>query len=61
MWLILQIVLTSPMHGSPQCGLLDATTLWHFDASEWAPSTASKADITFRSDKTRFTSTSRSR
>src|SRR5262249_883296 len=22
----------------------DATTLWHFDAAEWAPSTASKAD-----------------
>ena len=26
---------------SPQCGLLDATTLGHFDA-EWAPSTASR-------------------
>jgi hypothetical protein len=24
----------------------DATTLWHFDAAEWAPSTASKADLT---------------
>ena len=23
----------------------NATTLWHFDASEWAPSTASQADI----------------
>jgi hypothetical protein len=22
----------------------DATTLWHFDAAEWAPSTASKAE-----------------
>ena len=22
----------------------DATTLWHFDAAEWAPSTASLAD-----------------
>jgi len=33
------------MDGSPQCGLLHATTLWHFDASERAPSTASKADI----------------
>ena len=31
------------MDGSPQCGLLDATTLWHFDASERAPSTASLA------------------
>src|SRR5262249_2278564 len=39
------IVLTSPMDGSPQCGLLKATTLGHFDAAEWAPSTASKADI----------------
>jgi hypothetical protein len=33
------------MDGSPQRGLLHATTLWHFDAAEWAPSTASKADI----------------
>jgi hypothetical protein len=24
----------------------NATTLWHFDAAEWAPSTASKADLT---------------
>jgi hypothetical protein len=24
----------------------NATTLWHFDAAEWAPSTASKADFT---------------
>src|SRR5262249_7767388 len=39
------IVLTSPMDGSPQRGLLHATTLWHFDAAEWAPSTASLADI----------------
>jgi hypothetical protein len=39
------IVLTSPMDGSPQRGLLHATTLWHFDAVEWAPSTASQADI----------------
>jgi len=22
----------------------DETTLWHFDAAEWAPSTASKAE-----------------
>jgi hypothetical protein len=22
-----------------------ATTLWHFDAAEWAPSTASTADV----------------
>src|SRR5262245_52090316 len=44
------IVLTSPMDGSPQCGLLKATTLWHFDAAEWAPSTASKADICFSLD-----------
>jgi hypothetical protein len=33
------------MDGSPQCGLLNATTLWHLDAAEWAPSTASFADI----------------
>src|SRR5262249_7081059 len=37
------IVLTSPMDGSPQVVRFDATTLWHFDAAEWAPSTASKA------------------
>jgi hypothetical protein len=23
----------------------DATTLWHFDAAEWVPSTTSKAEI----------------
>jgi hypothetical protein len=23
----------------------NATTLWHFDAAEWAPSTASKPEI----------------
>ena len=26
----------------------DATTLWHFDAAEWAPSTASIADRAHR-------------
>src|SRR5262249_44476781 len=31
------------MDGSPQVVRFDATTLWHFDAAEWAPSTASKA------------------
>src|SRR6516164_4529099 len=29
------------MDGSPQVVRFDATTLWHFDAAEWAPSTAS--------------------
>src|SRR6516165_2526256 len=33
------------MDGPPQRGSLHATTLWHFDAAEWAPSTASLADI----------------
>src|SRR5262249_46759426 len=33
------------MDGSPQRGSLHATTLWHSDAAEWAPSTASIADI----------------
>src|SRR5215470_18373789 len=37
------IVLTSPMDGSPQVVCFDTTTLWHLDAAEWAPSTASKA------------------
>jgi hypothetical protein len=32
------------MDGSPQCGLLQRS-LGHFDAAEWAPSTASLADI----------------
>src|SRR5215510_7836412 len=32
------------MDGSPQVVRFDATTLWHLDASEWAPSTASEAD-----------------
>jgi hypothetical protein len=29
------------MDGSPQVVRFDRTTLWHFDAAEWAPSTAS--------------------
>ena len=33
------------MDGSPQRGSLHATTLWHFDAAEWAPSTASLAPV----------------
>jgi hypothetical protein len=37
------IVLTSPMDGSPQVVRFDATTLWHLDAAEWAPSTASNS------------------
>ena len=49
------IVLTSPMDGSPQCGLLCTTTLWHFDAAERAPSTASKADISHCNRHDRFT------
>jgi len=32
------------MDGSPQVVRFDATTLWHSDAAEWAPSTASKAE-----------------
>src|SRR5262245_36822963 len=31
------------MDGSPQVVRFDETTLWHFDAAEWAPSTASYA------------------
>src|SRR5690348_6149339 len=43
------------MDGSPQRGSLHATTLWHSDAAEWAPSTASKAEVkTFYFD-VRFT------
>ena len=33
----------------------DATTLWHLDAAEWAPSTASKADNPQRANFVRFT------
>jgi hypothetical protein len=43
------------MDGSPQCGLLCTTTLWHFDAAERAPSTASKADICSAKGHVRFT------
>src|SRR6516165_734450 len=32
------------MDGSPQVVRFDATTLWHFDAAEWAPSTASNTE-----------------
>src|SRR6516225_8469368 len=38
------------MDGSPQVVRFDATTLWHFDAAEWAPSTASFASGPTRSD-----------
>ena len=31
------------MDGTPQVVRFDATTLWHLDAAEWAPSTASIA------------------
>jgi hypothetical protein len=31
------------MDGSPQVVRFDATTLWHVDAAEWAPSTASNS------------------
>src|ERR1041385_559656 len=48
------IVLTSPMDGSPQCGLLRAATLWHFDAAERAPSTASEADMCGATDGVRY-------
>jgi hypothetical protein len=34
-------MLTSLMDGTPQVVRFDATTLWHLDAAEWAPSTAS--------------------
>src|SRR5262245_34934862 len=30
------------MDGTPHVVRFDATTLWHLDAAEWAPSTASK-------------------
>src|SRR5215831_10561729 len=43
------------MDGSPQVVRFDATTLWHFDAAEWAPSTASKADISQCNRHVRFT------
>jgi hypothetical protein len=35
-----------------------ATTLWHFDAEERAPSTTSEADIAARLPGVRFTPTS---
>src|SRR5262245_55332460 len=31
------------MDGTPHVVRFDTTTLWHLDAAEWAPSTASKA------------------
>src|SRR6266704_3950576 len=43
------------MDGSPQRGSLHATTPWHFDAAEWAPSTASKTDSVARICDVRFT------
>jgi hypothetical protein len=33
------------MDGSPQVVRFDATTLWHLDAAEWAPSTASNSVV----------------
>jgi hypothetical protein len=35
------------MDGSPHSGSLNATTLWHIDAVEWAPSTVSFATDAF--------------
>jgi hypothetical protein len=43
------------MDGSPQVVRFDATTLWHVDAAEWAPSTASKADMCAAKGHVRFT------
>src|SRR5262249_44665359 len=43
------------MDGSPQRGSLHATTLWHSDAAEWAPSTASITDIEASAGNVRFT------
>jgi len=34
------------MDGTPQVVRFDVTTLWHLDAAEWAPSTASIASKT---------------
>src|SRR5262245_30446759 len=36
------------MDGTPHVVRFDATTLWHLDAAEWAPSTASFASIALR-------------
>jgi len=47
------------MDGTPQVVRFDATTLWHLDAAEWAPSTASKADLTRHLDNVRFIPESR--
>jgi hypothetical protein len=33
------------MDGTPHVVRFDATTLWHLDAGEWAPSTASFASF----------------
>src|SRR5262249_26496851 len=47
------------MDGTPQVVRFDATTLRHLDAAEWAPSTASKADLTPSSGHVRFAPESR--
>jgi len=36
-------VLTGSIPTTKTMGIVDATTLWHLDAAEWAPSTASEA------------------
>src|SRR4051812_29511412 len=38
------IVLTSPWTAPLNVVCSNATTLWHFDAAEWAPSTASNSE-----------------
>jgi hypothetical protein len=43
------------MDGSPNSGRFHATTLWHIDAVEWAPSTSSKADTRPKELDVRFT------
>ena len=38
-------MLASPVEGPLRLVCFDAVTLRHFNAEEWAPSTASKADV----------------
>jgi hypothetical protein len=42
------------MDGTPQVVRFDATTLWHLDAAEWAPSTASKPVVLWSAQDFRF-------
>jgi hypothetical protein len=52
----LGIISAKGRNGTAELFKINATTLWHFDAAEWAPSTASIASFSPSADDFRSTS-----